>query len=151
MTGRVAGIVGFVALAIVLQATVDVPIVASHAAASASEEHEKKPRLSQRRFYTMEPFTVPIMVDGEIGQQFTLVIALELADEDDRSDVAHAVPLIRNQVYSELLNLVTFRRRGSPVPEIAVFKQQLLKVARRFVGDKVTGLLVQQAFKSPLH
>jgi hypothetical protein len=37
------------------------------------------------------------------------------------------------------------------VPEVAVFKQQLLKVAKRVMGDKVKALLVQQAFKSPMN
>ena len=152
MAGRISRIVGLVVLAAALAAAVDVPVNSSHALAAAAEEPKKKtPRLSQRRFYTMEPFTIPMMVDGEIGEQFTIVIALELADEEDRGEIAHAVPRIRNEVYNELLHLVTFRRRGSPVPEVAVFKQQLLKVAKRVMGDKVKALLVQQAFKSPMN
>jgi hypothetical protein len=150
MGGRISRIVGLVVLAAALAAAVDVPVISSPAVAAAAEEPKKK-SLSQRRFYTLEPFTIPMMVDGEIGEQFTIVIALELADEDDRGDIAHAVPRIRNEVYNELLHLVTFRRRGSPVPEVAVFKQQLLKVAKRVMGDKVKALLVQQAFKSPMN
>ena len=152
IVGRLAGIAGIAVLAAALSVAGALPVAVSSAYAAAEEDPKKTaPRLSQRRYYTMEPFTVPMMIDGEIGEQFTIVIALELSDEDYRADIAHAVPRIRNEVYNELLHLVTFRRRGSPVPEVMVFKQQLLKVAQRVVGEKVRALLVQQAFKAPLN
>lgn len=151
IVGRLAGIAAIAVLG-ALSLVGALPIVVSSAHAAAEEEPKKAtPRLSQRRYYTLEPFTVPMMIDGEIGEQFTLVIALELSDEDHRADIAHAVPRLRNEVYNELLHLVTFRRRGAQVPEVMVFKQQLLKVAQRVVGEKVRALLVQQAFKAPLN
>src|SRR5690606_35798478 len=135
-----------------LSAVTGLPAVESSALAATEEKADGgEPRLSHRRFYTMAPFTIPLLVNGEIGEQFTIVVALELADEDDRGYIAHAVPRIRNELYSELLNLVTFRRSGAQLPEVAVFKEQLLKVAQRVVGDKVKTLLVQQAFKSPMN
>lgn len=152
MTGRPTGVIALTILATVLAATFEVPVLSAPAVASPPEGQEKKkPRLSQRRFYTLDPFTVTMMIKGEIGEQFTIVISLELADEDYRTDIAHAVPRLRNEVYNELLHLVTFRRRGAPVPGVALFKQELLKVAKRVVGDKVTALLVQQAFKAPFN
>jgi hypothetical protein len=150
--GRLAGIAGLFVLTAALSVGTGLPAVPSQVLAAAGEKAEAgEPRLSHRRFYTLEPFTIPLLVDGEIGEQFTIVVALELADEDHRGDVAHAVPRIRNEVYNELLSLVTFRRRGAQVPDVIVFKEQLLKVAQRVVGDKVKALLVQQAFKSPLN
>jgi len=121
-------------------------------AASPGEAKKKqKVRLSQRRFYTLKPFTVPLLQDGEINEQFTIVVSLELADEDDRGDIAYAVPRIRNDLYNELLHLVTFRRKGSSIPQIAVFKQQLLKITQRVTGEKIKSLVVQQAFKAKAH
>ena len=108
---------------------------------------KKKVHLSQRRFYTLQPFTVPLLEDGEIHEQFTIVVSLELADEDDRSEIAYAVPRIRNDLYNELLHLVTFRRKGSSIPQIAVFKQLLLRTTQKVTGDKIKSLVVQQAFK----
>ena len=121
------------------------------AATEAQEDGKKKNKikLSQRRFYTLEPFTVPMMNNGTINEQFTIVIGIELSDEDDRSDIAHSVPRIRNEVYNELLHLVTFRRRGASIPQIAVLKSQLLSVTQRVMGEKVKALVIQQAFKGP--
>lgn len=128
----------------------------SSASAAATEEvkdgekkKKKKGKLSERRFFTMEPFTVPVMDNGEIKEQFTIVIGMELNDEDDRSDIAASIPRIRNEVYNELLHLVTFRRRGASIPQISLFKSQLLKVTQGVMGEKVKALVVQQAFKGP--
>lgn len=124
---------------------------ASVAVAAGAEEGQKKNKvkLSERRYFTMEPFTVPMMADGAIKEQFTIVIGIELAHEDNRTDISHSVPGIRNEVYNELLHLVTFRRRGSSIPQIAVLKSQLFAVTQRLMGDKVKGLVIQQAFKGP--
>lgn len=124
--------------------------VAVAAAADAEKGQKKnKVKLSERRYYTMEPFTVPIMVNGSIKEQFTIVIGIELANEDNRNDISRSVPRIRNEVYNELLHLVTFRRRGASVPQIAVLKSQLFAVTQRLMGDKVKALVIQQAFKGP--
>ena len=121
------------------------------ASASAEEDGKKKEKvkLSQRRFYTLEPFTVPMMTDGAINEQFTIVIGIELTHEQNRVDVAQSVPRIRNEVYSELLHLVTFRRRGASIPQISVLKSQLFTVTQSIMGDKVKGLVIQQAFQGP--
>lgn len=117
--------------------------------AEESGEKKKKVKLSQRRFYTLEPFTVPMMDNGAINEQFTIVIGIELVHEGDRSEIAHSVPRIRNEVYNELLHLVTFRRRGASIPQITVLKSQLLTVTQRVMGDMVKALVIQQAFKGP--
>jgi hypothetical protein len=114
------------------------------------EDGKKKKRLSQRRYYTLDPFTVPLMASGEIKEEFTIVVSIEMSDEDNRIDIAYAMPRIRHEVYNELLHLVTFRRRGASIPQIAIFKKQLYKVTERVLGEKIKAILVQQAFKVPL-
>ena len=131
--------------------SLQVSLFPTAALAAAAEEGKKKDKikLSQRRFYTLEPFTVPMMTKGSINEQFTIVIGIELAHEENRADVAHSVPRIRNEVYNELLHLVTFRRRGSSIPQISVLKSQLYTITQRVMGDKIKGLVIQQAFKGP--
>lgn len=136
----------------------ELPLWSNQAVAAAEDgkeaaegEEKKKKRLSQRRYYSLAPFTVPLMASGEIKEQFTIVLSIELSDEDYRIDIVYAIPRIRHEVYNELLHLVTFRRRGNAIPRISVFKKQLFKVAARVVGDKVKGVVVQQAFKAPLN
>jgi len=43
-----------------------------------------KGRLSANQFISMQPFNVPMMPRNNVKQQFTLMISLELYDEDDR-------------------------------------------------------------------
>jgi len=99
----------------------------------------------------MKPFTLPLLRNGEIEEHFTLVISMEIADEDGRADLAKRVPRIRDNMYQTLFQMVTFRRHGAPIPDVDMFKERLLKVALHVAGKKlVKGILVQQAFKQPV-
>jgi hypothetical protein len=121
-------------------------------AAVAAKAKGKKPksdkRLSVYRYYTMRPFTLPMMQNGEVLEQFTIVIAMELGYEDARGEIHRMLPRFRNEMYKTLYSLVTFRRRSTELPDIEIFKKRLLQVARR-VGSKkmIKNLLIQQAFK----
>tara|TARA_Y100001936_G_scaffold253631_1_gene319572 strand:+ start:8776 stop:9240 length:465 start_codon:yes stop_codon:yes gene_type:complete len=126
------------------------PMTANEAEAAKSKGKKKKSgkRLSANRYYTMRPFTLPLMQNGQVMEQFTIVIAMELGYEDARSDVHRMIPRFRNEMYKTLYSLVTFRRRGSALPEIEIFKKRLLKVAQRVSSKRmIKNLLIQQAFK----
>ncbi len=142
-----SSLLAFFAISLHVSAFSSVAIAAAKEAVEG--EQKNKTKLSERRFYTLEPFTVPMMDNGVINEQFTIVIGIELAHEENRAEIAHSVPRIRNEVYNELLHLVTFRRRGASIPQIAILKSQLLTVTQRVMGDKVKALVIQQAFKGP--
>ncbi len=117
----------------------------------AAEKRQPRDRLPPTRFYTMKPFTLPLMEDGKVTVHFTLVVALELADEDMRSKVHHLTPRLRDAMYRLLFQMVTFRLKGSPLPPVDIFKRNLTKVVLKLAGPElVTSLLVQQAFKRKL-
>lgn len=126
--------------------------LASTGSAAASKDNSAvesagKPRLSQNQFYIMKPFTLPLLnKEGNVGEHFTIVIALELVDEQQRPLIARLVPKIRNEMYKVLYHLVTFRRKGAPIPDIGIFKYHLMKAAKKTTGPMVRTLLVQQAF-----
>ncbi len=104
--------------------------------------------LSSARYFKMRPFTLPVMYKGEIEEHFTIVLALELAAEDARDEVRHRIPRIRNEFYRVLLGIVTFRRKGAPIPDIEIFRSKLMTVVQKTYGSKlVKDLLIQQAFK----
>jgi hypothetical protein len=105
-------------------------------------------RLSADRYYTFDPFTIPLMHDGIVKEQFVMVIAVELGEDGSRADIAELVPKFRDAMYKELYRMVTFRRNGTPIPSIDMFKARLYIIARRIAGDEiVAALLVQQAYK----
>jgi hypothetical protein len=121
--------------------------------AQAAEKHAsppKKSNLPATRYYTLSPFTLPLFDGEEVVEQMTIVIALEMVSNDRRAEIEHLVPKIRDVMYRELYNMVTFRRRGAPIPDVDLFKVRLLRAIRVVAGDKlVKTLLVQQAFKRP--
>lgn len=107
----------------------------------AAKAKGKKPkgdkRLSVYRYYTVRPFTLPLIQNGKVLEQFTIVIAMELGYEDARSDIHRMVPRFRNEMYKTLYSLVTFRRRSSELPDIEIFKKVLLQVSQRVGSKKV--------------
>ena len=113
-----------------------------------AEQKKEGKQLSAERYFKMRPFTLPVMYKGEIEEHFTIVMALELVDEEARLEVRHRVPRIRNEFYRVLLGIVTFRRKGAPIPDIEIFRSKLLKAFYETYGHKlVKDLLIQQAFK----
>ena len=64
--------------------------------AVAAKAKGKKPksdkRLSVYRYDTMRPFTLPLIQNVKVLQQFTIVIAMELGYEDAHSDIRPMVP-----------------------------------------------------------
>jgi hypothetical protein len=141
----------FLLLAMFLALT---PAFSSSAATSGEdgkdvqESGKPLPRLSSARFFKLKPFTLPVLYKGEIEEHFTLVLSLELFDEDDRDKVRHRIPRIRNEFYRALLSIVTFRRTGAPIPDIEIFRSRLLRILKKLYGEElVRDLLIQQAFK----
>lgn len=117
------------------------------AASAQSSGGRKRRRLSQTLFFTMKPLAVPIFRGEEVIEHFTVVIALELADPDRRREVYRLVPRLRDAFYRILYRLVTFRRKGSPMPHVEIIKRTLYETAAEIAGPElVSSLLVQQAF-----
>lgn len=110
-----------------------------------------KDRLPQTRYYTLKPFTLPLLVQGRVTEHFTLVISMEMTEEDARVDLSRRVPRLRDNMYQTLFQMVTFRRRGAPLPDVDMFKERLMKIALRVAGkDLVKGILVQLAIRQPV-
>ena len=56
------------------------PFVSNEAVAAKAKGKKPKgdKRLSVYRYYTMRPFTLPLMRNGKVLEQFTIVISMEL-------------------------------------------------------------------------
>lgn len=68
-----------------------------------------KGRLSVNQFISMQPFNVPMMPKGSVRQQFTLMTALELIEEDERDYVKSRLTMIRIRTYDLLFRLIAHR------------------------------------------
>tara|TARA_R110002072_G_scaffold14107_27_gene58887 strand:- start:4240 stop:4668 length:429 start_codon:yes stop_codon:yes gene_type:complete len=106
-----------------------------------------KARLSANQFVSLQPFHVPMMPKGEEKRQFTLVIALELADEEERDYVRSRLPVIRSKTYDLLFRLIAYRMQAPLIPSTALIKTKIMDITTRAVGpDKVESVIVQQVY-----
>jgi hypothetical protein len=120
-------------------------------AACAASREARGDRLPATEFVTLSAFTVPLMVNGRVNEQFTLVVALELADEDVRHEVVGLTPILRNEIYDLLFKSVTFRKGEPRIPRTADLRAQLFRVVRKVtIAEQVKSVVVQQAVRGNL-
>ena len=106
-----------------------------------------KGRLSANQFISMQPFNVPMMPKDNVRQQFTLMIALELIDEDERDYVKSHLTMIRSRTYDLLFRLIAYRTQEPLVPSTGLLKKKLLEIATNAVGrNKIASIVVQQVY-----
>ena len=106
-----------------------------------------KGRLSANQFVSMQTFNVPMMPKGSVRQQFTMMIAQELIDEDERDYVKSRLTMIRSRTYDLLFRLIAYRTQEPLVPSTGLLKKKLLEIATNAVGrDKIATIVVQQVY-----
>ena len=131
-----------------ISATLVALLFAGSAARAADHGHTKAPhggdRLPASKFFTMEPFVVPLVDKGQHRRQITLVVALELTDDSDREELQRLQPKFRDGMYQVLFKLLTFRTAEPRIPGKSVIKRKLQPVAKKVGRDMVKSLVVQQ-------
>jgi flagellar basal body-associated protein FliL len=106
-----------------------------------------KARLSANQFVSLQPFNIPMMPKDDKNRKFTLVVALELADEGDRDFVRSRIPVIRSKTYDLLFRLIAYREQAPLIPSTALLKRKIMNIMIRAVGsDKVASIVVQQVY-----
>ena len=104
-------------------------------------------RLSANLFVSLKPFNIPMMPKGEEKRQFTLVVALELADEGERDYVRSRIAVIRSKTYDLLFRLIAYREQAPLIPSTALMKAKIMDITTSAVGpDKVASIIVQQVY-----
>ena len=106
-----------------------------------------KARISANQFVSLQPFNIPMIPKDHKNRQFTLVVALELADEGDRDFVRSRIPVIRSKTYDLLFRLIAYREQAPLIPSTALIKRKIIDLTTRAVGpDKVASIVVQQVY-----
>lgn len=107
-------------------------------------------RLSANQFLALDPFVIPMMPDGDVRRQFTLVVALELKDEGERDRLKVLMPLIRSRSYDLLFRLIAYRTQEPLVPSTGLLKKKMLEIASGVAGpDVISSIVVQQVYQGP--
>ena len=75
-----------------------------------------------------------MMPKNDKSRQFTLVVALELADEGDRDFVRSRIPVIRSKTYDLLFRLIAYREQAPLIPSTALIKRKIMDLTTRAVG-----------------
>jgi len=113
----------------------------------AASSKGSKGRLSANQFISMQPFNIPMTPNGREKRQFTLVVALELTDEDDREFVQSRVTLIRSRTYDLLFRLIAYRTQEPLIPNTGLIKRKMLDIVAAVLGQKkVESIIVQQVY-----
>lgn len=109
------------------------------------------PPLSANEYVTLAPFVLPIIEGARLARkQYTVVLALKLADEGAREEVVRRTPRIRDALYPRLYRMVSFSSRKPRLPTKARLKDKLAPIALDMAGrDLVTALIVHEAFEGP--
>ncbi len=115
---------------------------------SGSEPGDKRPeklpeeRLSANKFFTLAPFVIPIIENGEHAKQFVIVVAIELGEDGDRDELRYLSPRMRNEIYQLLFKMISYRATEPRIPPEKILLAKLTKAVRRVTGKKMVGSLV---------
>lgn len=110
--------------------------------AGESPEEKPKERLSATEFFTMAPFVIPIIENGEHTKQFVLIVAIALGEAGDRDELRHLSPRMRNAIYQLLFKMVSFRTVEPRIPPKKVLRTKLTKLIRRVAGAEMIESLI---------
>lgn len=102
-------------------------------------------------YVTLKPIIVPVLTGDAVRSEFAVVVMLELTDIDKRIDLVMLKPRLRDRLFRELLQMVTFRARSARMPRNSDLKRRLLAAAQEVVGPGlVKSLLLGQAYHRAL-
>ncbi len=115
----------------------DEPETSEKESAEESIKKDPKGRLSANEYFTMAPFVVPVIKNGEHHKQFILIVAIELEEEDDREELRRLSPRMRNEIYELLFKMISFRTIEPRIPGNEVLRRKLTRVAQRVAGEEI--------------
>jgi len=119
-------------------------------APAADAQKRSRPRIGEE-YVVLKPIVVPVLHGDAVRSEFAVVVMLELAEFDKRIDVVLLKPRLRDRLFRELLQMVTFRARSARMPRLGVLKRRLFAAALDVVGPGlVKSLLIRQAYRRAL-
>lgn len=120
-------------------------------AAGESGKQAKEGELSASKFVTMYPFILPIIAGDSKDKQYTVVLALELEDENGRDELTRLSAKIRDALYPELFRLISFRDREPRYISSSALKRKLTPIVQKIAGaELVRGIVVKESYESDL-
>jgi hypothetical protein len=86
-----------------------------------------------------------------VARNLTVVVTLELNDDDKRDGVREKLPRLRHALNTTLLQLVAVQRADNSLPPIASMKRRMLEVTREVTGPgAVRDVLMESVYERRL-
>ena len=102
-------------------------------------------------YVVLKPIIVPIMTGYAMRSQYSVIVVLELTDVNRRIEVVVLKPRLRDRLFRELLQMVTFRAKSAKMPRIGALKRRLEGATIDVMGDElVKSVLILQAYHRAL-
>lgn len=101
-----------------------------------------------REYYTLQPFTVPIVRDGRIARHVSLLVTLETRGAANKDKILEARKRLRDSFLRDLHGVMAFRRKDGRPFKTSVLKKRLMAVSKRVLGaDIVRDILIEIALE----
>ena len=99
-------------------------------------------------YYTLQPFTVPIVRDGRIARHVSLLVTLETRGVANKDKILEARKRLRDSFLRDLHGVMAFRRKDGRPFKTSVLKKRLMAVSKRVLGaDIVRDILIEIALE----
>ncbi|MGE0744334.1 MAG: hypothetical protein AB7K86_03755 [Rhodospirillales bacterium] len=116
--------------------------------AEESDEGHGGAKIYGSQYINLDPFTVPFLGPQGPDGQMNVVIALEIADPQRRTDVMRDVPRLRAAIYESLFGSLT-TRSGRYIPSDEKLKRVVRKAAEKVIQrELLADVLIQQVFEN---
>ena len=93
-------------------------------------------------YVVLKPIIVPILQGEGLRSEFAVIMVLDLTDIDKRSELVVLKPRLRDCLYRELLQIVTFRASSARMPCLGALKWWLFAAAVEVVGPELANSLL---------
>ena len=99
-------------------------------------------------YYTLQPFTVPIVRDGRIARHVSLLVTLETRGVANKDKILEARKRLRDSFLRDLHGVMAIRRKDGRPFKTSVLKKRLMAVSKRVLGaDIVRDILIEIALE----
>ena len=99
-------------------------------------------------YYTLQPFTVPIVRDGRIARHVSFVVTLETRGVANKDKILEARKRLRDSFLQDLHGVLSIRRKDGRSFKTSVLKKRLMAVSKRVLGeDIVRDILIENALE----
>ncbi len=99
-------------------------------------------------YYTLQPFTVPVVRNGRIAKHVSFVITLETSGLANKDKILEARKRLRDSFLRDLHGVMSIRRKDGRSFKTSVLKKRLMAASKRVLGeDIVSDILIEIALE----